>query len=109
MYNQYFSPQRSELHIKLTNGVFLTSNTPVCIDLTQMGVYSGLLLRSEHKTTGSEAPNSLTQFLPRYHTGSVDATSLEEGRNTEVAMKTTYYWLLHPDERTYKFDTEYLN
>ena len=110
VYNQYFDELCPYQHIRLSNGLYIYAEYPVCIDLTQQGVYSGLLLRSEGDLTmcGTSDEN-FTNFLSRYHTGEISASDVDEIAKTQIAQTTTYYWLLNPDARTYKTGSSYLS
>lgn len=94
VYQEYIKDE-----FKLSSGQILTAGMPICIDLNQMGIYSGLRLRTE----GSS--ENLYSFLSRYLTEVNDASDSD---STNTALNTTYYWLIHPDSRTKAFKAETL-
>lgn len=83
--------------LRLSTGQTITSGIPICIDLNQMGIYSGLRLR----TSGSY--ESLESYLDKYFTGGADASDKEAAN---AALSATYHWLIYPDSRTKKFDVQ---
>lgn len=86
--------------LHLTTMQSITSGTPICVDLNQMGIYSGLRLRSEGVGYGS-----LTDYLPNYFTG---GERKADSAYANSALQTTYYWLIHPDDRTKNFNADRL-
>lgn len=94
-YNEY-----ATYGLKLSTGQKIISGIPVCVDLNQMGVYSGLRLRTE----GSRSA-SLSDYLSNYYTGGENATDIN---SANAALQTTYYWLIHPDSRTHSYKAESL-
>lgn len=95
---EYYVDDTNPNTIKLSTGQSISANLPICIDLNQMGMYSGLRLRTEGSTT-----ESLSTYLNRYFTGGV---SKDDVNKANPALSVTYYWLIHPDNRTFKYDAE---
>jgi hypothetical protein len=89
-----------DVGLKLSTGQTITQDIPLCIDLNQMGIYSGLRLRTEGSTS-----DTLTEYLPKYYTGGASAADISSANS---ALQTTYYWLIHPDSRTKAFKAENL-
>lgn len=83
--------------LRLSTGQTIETGIPICIDLNQMGIYSGLRLR----TSGSS--ENLESYLNNYFTGGAEA---DDKAKANSALSTTYYWLIHPDSRTKKFDVQ---
>ena len=86
--------------LKLSSGQKISAGMPICIDLNQMGIYSGLRLRTEGTTSGN-----LVDYLSRYYTGGENAG---DKLNANSALQTAYYWLIHPDSRTKAYKAENL-
>lgn len=96
-YNEYTG---TDGVVKLSTGQEISIGMPVCVDLNQMGIYSGLRLRTEGTASGN-----LKDYLPRYFTGGEHAADKDKANE---ALQTTYYWLIHPDSRTFSYKAEQL-
>ena len=83
--NDHHAPSK----IRLTNGQIIQYAFPIMIDISQMGIYTGLCLKA-NGTSGS----NFGLWTTNYDTGSIVAHSQEEQRKTEKAMHTSYYWLV---------------
>ena len=102
--------------IMMSQGSYITAGVPVVIDLSQMGMFSGIYLRSEASWTDDLHEYVGDLHLP-YREGCYDEGStlkgwyytspftggsyILEAEKTKWALRTTYYWVLHPDDRTY--------